>query len=88
MVGRRHLLYVDSPVNTGFSYSSSTRDVAKSERVVARDLLEFLWAFLLRHPELADAEVFITGESQRGHYVPAFARGCSMRTIETIRPCE
>ena len=69
-----HLLYVDSPVNTGFSYSSSTRDVAKSERVVARDLLEFLWAFLLRHPELADAEVFITGESYAGHYVPAFAR--------------
>ena len=69
-----HVLYVDSPVNTGFSYSSSTRDVAKGEKVVARDLLEFLWAFLLRHPELADAEVFITGESYAGHYVPAFAR--------------
>lgn len=68
-----HLLYVDSPVGTGFSYSSSRRDAARDEVVVAEDLLLFLYAFFLRRPDLADVPVFVTGESYAGHYVPAFA---------------
>jgi|TARA_B110000003_G_scaffold14703_1_gene14405 carboxypeptidase C (cathepsin A) len=68
------LLYVDSPVNTGFSYSSSRRDAAKDETTVANDLLEFLYAFMLSRPMLVDAPVYVTGESYAGHYVPAFAR--------------
>jgi len=68
-----HLLFVDSPVGTGFSYSSSRRDAARDEVTVAEDLLQFLYAFFLRRPDLADVPVFVTGESYAGHYVPAFA---------------
>ncbi|CAL58491.1 Peptidase S10, serine carboxypeptidase, active site [Ostreococcus tauri] len=67
------LLYVDSPVGTGFSYTSKRADAARDETTVANDLLEFLSAFMLSRPELADVEVYVTGESYAGHYVPAFA---------------
>ena len=64
---------MDSPVNTGFSYSSSRRDAAKDETTVANDLLEFLYAFMLSRPMLVDAPVYVTGESYAGHYVPNMA---------------
>jgi serine carboxypeptidase-like clade IV len=34
-------------------------------------MLDFLQEFLDAHPEVADNEVFVTGESYAGHYVPA-----------------
>ena len=76
-----NVIFVDSPVGTGFSYSSSRKDAARDEVVVANDLLEFLQEFLLTRPELADNEVFVTGESYAGHYVPAFAH----RIYESIQ---
>jgi serine carboxypeptidase-like clade 4 len=68
-----NVIFVDSPVGTGFSYSGSRKDAAKDEKTVANDLLEFLQEFLVTHPELADNDVYVTGESYAGHYVPAFA---------------
>jgi len=76
-----NVIFVDSPVGTGFSYSTSRKDAARDEVVVANDLLEFLQEFLLARPELADNEVFVTGESYAGHYVPAFAH----RIYESIK---
>ena len=68
-----HLLYVDQPVNTGFSYSTSADDDVRDSSTVAEDLFDFLQEFLLSRPELADNPVYITGESYAGHYVPAVA---------------
>jgi serine carboxypeptidase-like clade 4 len=35
----------------------------------------FVWhqAFFEEHPELAENDFYITGESYAGHYIPAFA---------------
>lgn len=35
----------------------------------------FLWyqAFFAEHPEFAENDFYITGESYAGHYIPAFA---------------
>lgn len=35
----------------------------------------FVWfqAFFTEHPDLADNDFYITGESYAGHYIPAFA---------------
>jgi carboxypeptidase C (cathepsin A) len=40
-----HMVFVDQPINTGFSYSRDPRDYVTSEATVAEDMLEFLWEF-------------------------------------------
>ncbi|KAF5189432.1 Carboxypeptidase [Thalictrum thalictroides] len=68
-----NLLYVDQPTGTGFSYSSDRRDLRHNEEGVSNDLYDFLQAFFAEHPQFAENDFFITGESYAGHYIPAFA---------------
>ncbi|XP_071734032.1 serine carboxypeptidase-like [Rutidosis leptorrhynchoides] len=68
-----NLLYVDQPTGTGFSYSSTIKDIRHDEQGVSNDLYDFLQAFFAEHPELVDNDFYITGESYAGHYIPAFA---------------
>ncbi|RDX85908.1 Serine carboxypeptidase-like 49, partial [Mucuna pruriens] len=68
-----NLLYVDQPTGTGFSYSTDKHDIRHDEEGVSNDLYDFLQAFFTEHPEYAENDFFITGESYAGHYIPAFA---------------
>ncbi|CAA0814436.1 Serine carboxypeptidase-like 49 [Striga hermonthica] len=68
-----NILFVDQPVGTGFSYSSDRRDIRHNEKGVSDDLYDFMQAFFKEHPELAENDFYITGESYAGHYIPAFA---------------
>ena len=38
---------------------------------VSNDMLDFMLDFFEAHPDLVDNDLFITGESYAGHYVPA-----------------
>eukprot|EP00899_Mesostigma_viride_P013761 jgi/Mesvir1/22386/Mv17877-RA.2 len=66
-----NMIFVDQPINTGFSYSDDPRDLVHNEKGVADDMWDFLQEFLAAHPSLADRPFFVTGESYAGHYVPA-----------------
>ncbi|KAL6041469.1 Carboxypeptidase [Balamuthia mandrillaris] len=66
-----HLLYVDQPAGTGFSYAR--RAYVKNETMVALDMYTFLQKFLQQYPHLANVDFYITGESYAGHYIPAIA---------------
>lgn len=66
------VLYVDSPVGTGFSVAGDN-GFAKYEDDVVKDLYVMLKQVLVLHPEYAKSDFYITGESYGGHYVPAFA---------------
>nr|GMD25395.1 serine carboxypeptidase-like [Ipomoea batatas]GMD27261.1 serine carboxypeptidase-like [Ipomoea batatas] len=66
-----NLIYVDQPTGTGFSYSSSDKDLRTDENGVSNDLYAFLQEFFKTHPEYAKNDFFITGESYAGHYIPA-----------------
>ncbi|KAG9136611.1 hypothetical protein Leryth_020278 [Lithospermum erythrorhizon] len=68
-----NLLYVDQPIGTGFSFSTDKRDVVHDETGVGNDLYDFLQTFFVEHPELAENDFYITGESYAGHYIPAIA---------------
>lgn len=68
-----HLVYVDQPIGTGFSYSDDPRDRVFSERLVADDMLDFFQAFYAARPELSERPTYVTGESYAGHYAPAVA---------------
>ncbi|GAA0139749.1 serine protease [Lithospermum erythrorhizon] len=68
-----NLIYIDQPTGTGFSYSSSDDDTRHNETGVSQDLYDFLQVFFTKHPEYAQNDFYITGESYAGHYIPAFA---------------
>jgi carboxypeptidase C (cathepsin A) len=68
-----NMVFVDSPLNVGFSYTKDSGDQVHDEPGVAADLLDFMQEFQKARPHLADREFFVTGESYGGHYVPAFA---------------
>ena len=75
-----NLIYVDQPINTGFSYSNDPEDtVHYSEVGVANDMLDFLQEFMAKYPSYKGRPFFVTGESYAGHYgtpppLPASAR--------------
>ncbi|KAL3849525.1 hypothetical protein ACJIZ3_011407 [Penstemon smallii] len=68
-----NLIYVDQPIGTGFSYTSSKQDIRKSTQAASVDFYDFLLAFFLKHPQYKNNDFYITGESYAGHYIPAFS---------------
>ncbi|RVX04959.1 serine carboxypeptidase-like 45 [Vitis vinifera] len=70
-----NMLYVESPAGVGFSYSRNKSfydDI--NDEVTARDNLAFLEGWFMKFPKYRNRELFITGESYAGHYVPQLAQ--------------
>eukprot|EP00775_Hariotina_reticulata_P005749 gene5749-5989_t len=68
-----NVIFVDQPINTGFSWSEDPRDLVSGEKQVADDMLDFLQEFFEARPDLAGNDFFVSGESYAGHYAPAVA---------------
>lgn len=66
-----HLIYIDNPVGTGFSFTDDEAGYATNEKDVGNNLYEALKQFFTLFNELQDNDFFITGESYGGKYVPA-----------------
>lgn len=64
------VIFLDQPVNVGFSYSGSsvTNTVA-----AGKDVYALLTLFFKQFPEYAHQDFHISGESYAGHYIPVFA---------------
>lgn len=70
---RANVLYIDQPVNTGFSYADFGDLGVISEQDMADNMYEFFQIFFQQYPKYANNPFFITGESYAGHYIPALA---------------
>ncbi|KAI3380946.1 hypothetical protein SNEBB_001631, partial [Seison nebaliae] len=46
-----HLLYIDNPVDTGFSFTLNRKCLAKDETDVANNLYEFMKQFYILFPD-------------------------------------
>lgn len=68
-----HLIFIDNPVGTGFSYTSSMDGYCTNENCIGKGLHSAMLQFFTLFPDLAPNEFFITGESYAGKYVPALA---------------
>ncbi|UJR27757.1 hypothetical protein I4U23_009030 [Adineta vaga] len=66
-----HLLYIDQPVGTGYSFTKSEDGYVRNEDEVARDLYSMLTQFFQIFPEHIPSPFYVTGESYGGKYVPA-----------------
>ncbi|XP_024967865.1 serine carboxypeptidase II-2-like [Cynara cardunculus var. scolymus] len=70
-----NLLFLDSPVGVGYSYSNTTSDIYNNgDKRTAADSLEFLLNWIERFPEYKGRDFYITGESYAGHYVPQLSQ--------------
>ncbi|EPS43150.1 hypothetical protein H072_2921 [Dactylellina haptotyla CBS 200.50] len=64
------IIFLDQPVNTGFSYSESQ---TVSTIAAGKDVYALLTLFFEQHPEYRKQHFHITGASYAGHWVPGFA---------------
>ncbi len=68
-----HLMYWDQPVGTGFSYTDSG-SYAKSEQELSEQFFNALQGFFELHEEYRACDLYITGESYGGKYIPNMAK--------------
>lgn len=66
-----HLIYIDNPVGTGFSFTDSEEGYARNETQVGENLYQAIVQFFQLFPELRKNPFFASGESYGGKYVPA-----------------
>lgn len=65
------LLLLESSVEVGFSYSNTSFDYFKlDDDLVAEDTYSFLVNWMRRFPQYAAHNLYISGESYAGHYLP------------------
>ncbi|XP_073013911.1 serine carboxypeptidase-like 42 [Typha latifolia] len=68
-----NLLFVESPAGVGWSYSNTTSDYTCGDASTANDMHRFLLRWYDKFPELKSRDLFLTGESYAGHYIPQLA---------------
>ncbi|CAL5191344.1 unnamed protein product [Lathyrus oleraceus] len=69
-----NMLYLESPIGVGFSYSTNTSSYeGVNDKITAMDNLIFLQNWFVKFPEYRNRSLFIVGESYAGHYVPQLA---------------
>ncbi|XP_076887210.1 serine carboxypeptidase 1-like [Bidens hawaiensis] len=70
-----NMLFLESPAGVGFSYSNKSSDYETPGDVqTTKDSYTFLINWLERFPEYKTRDIYITGESYAGHYIPQLAQ--------------
>ncbi|ODV96937.1 hypothetical protein PACTADRAFT_38824 [Pachysolen tannophilus NRRL Y-2460] len=64
------VIFLDQPVNVGYSYSSSS---ISNTVAAGKDVYAFLQLFFKQFPQYSELPFHIAGESYAGHYIPQFA---------------
>ncbi|XP_062140013.1 retinoid-inducible serine carboxypeptidase-like isoform X1 [Drosophila sulfurigaster albostrigata] len=72
-VQHMNVLFIDSPVGTGFSYVESFDKYAVNNKQIALDLVTLMSDFLRSHPEFQSVPLHIFSESYGGKMAPEFA---------------
>ncbi len=68
-----NMIYLESPVGVGFSYSDDDADYKCSDDTTANDNMLAMEKFFELFPEYKQQDFYITGESYGGVYVPTLA---------------
>ncbi|KAJ0976942.1 hypothetical protein J5N97_012416 [Dioscorea zingiberensis] len=68
-----NLLFVESPAGVGWSYSNTTSDYTRDDQSTAHDMYTFMLRWFDKFPQYKTRDLFLTGESYAGHYIPQLA---------------
>ncbi|GAB4859312.1 hypothetical protein Ancab_010774 [Ancistrocladus abbreviatus] len=64
------IIFIDSPVGTGYSYSTTSEGYRTGDTLSARHAYTFLRKWLMDHPEFSANPLYIGGDSYSGIVVP------------------
>jgi carboxypeptidase C (cathepsin A) len=65
-----NVIYLEQPAGVGFSYSKTPADYQTNDTRAAQDNFAFLEGWLKLFPEYAHLDLWLTGESYGGVYIP------------------
>jgi vitellogenic carboxypeptidase-like protein len=68
-----HVLFIDQPLGTGFSYAENVESYTIDQTQVSEDMYNVLHQFFELHPQYKDCPLYLTGESYAGKFVPELA---------------
>ncbi|KAI3505075.1 hypothetical protein L1887_26961 [Cichorium endivia] len=68
-----NLLFVESPAGVGWSYSNTSSDYTTGDAKTAKDMHTFLMYWYKKFPSFRSRDLYLTGESYAGHYIPQLA---------------
>ncbi|GAV57714.1 Peptidase_S10 domain-containing protein, partial [Cephalotus follicularis] len=72
-----NIIFLDAPVDTGFSYSKTSQGSKTADTIYANQCYDFLRKWLLSHPQFIANPLYIAGESYAGKIVPVIAQEIS-----------
>ncbi len=68
------VLYIDQPAGTFFSYANDLKLMCTTIECVVDDLHASMQVFMQKYPEYRTRDMYISGISYGGHFVPAMAK--------------
>ncbi|XP_050905030.1 serine carboxypeptidase-like 20 [Lathyrus oleraceus] len=81
-----NIIYLDSPVGVGFSYSKNTSQYETGDEKTATDSHTFLLKWFELYPEFLANPLYLVGESYAGVYVPTLAHKVVQGIEAGIKP--
>ena len=80
------IIFVDLPVNTGFTYARSESVTARSDSLLVNQTHQFLRKWLTDHPQFFSNEFFVGGDSYSGIPIPVIVDEISRENEEGVQP--
>ncbi|KAG1657248.1 Lysosomal protective protein [Nymphon striatum] len=80
-----NMLYLDSPVGVGFSYIEGSTNHSTNDLRTTNDSYSALLSFFEKYPELKDNELYLTGESYGGIYIPLLSKKVSEEGVLNLK---
>jgi cathepsin A (carboxypeptidase C) len=68
-----NVLYIEQPAGVGFSYCTDTESCTFDDHSAGKDNLDTILAWYEKYPEYKENELYLSGESYGGIYVPYMA---------------
>ena len=70
-----NIIFIESPVSVGFSYSTNpSDDYILNDSKTANDNYKIIQEFFIRFPEYKNNSFYLASESYGGHYLPTLAQ--------------
>ncbi|MED6208073.1 hypothetical protein PIB30_041628 [Stylosanthes scabra] len=80
------IIFVDLPVNTGFSYARTESASHRTDWSLVYQTHQFLRKWLIEHPEFLTNEVYVGGDSYSGIPIPVITHTISQGNEDGIQP--
>ncbi|XP_043288504.1 venom serine carboxypeptidase-like [Venturia canescens] len=79
---KHNVIYIDSPVGTGWSFTDSEEAYARSQPQIGDELLQAMLQFFQLFPALRGNDFFVTGESYAGKFVPVLSSAIHVHNVD------